>query len=38
LDDSKTLNVRLSELALKVDAYGVNPDLVVDKKVKLIFA
>ncbi len=34
LDDSKIVNVRLSELALKVDAYGVKPDLVVDKKVK----
>jgi hypothetical protein len=33
LDDSKTLNVRLSELALKVDAIGVKPNLVVDKRV-----
>ncbi len=35
LDDSKTLGVKLSELALKVDANGVKPDLVVDKKVLL---
>lgn len=34
IDDSKTLNVRLSELALRVDAYGVKPNLVVDKRVK----
>lgn len=38
LDDSKTLNVKLSELALKVDAYGVKPNLVVDKKVKNFYA
>lgn len=35
LDDMQKLNVKLSELALRVDAYGVKPNLIVDKKVIL---
>ena len=36
LDDVRTANVKLSELALRVDAHGVKPDLIVDKKVNKI--
>ena len=37
LDGDKTTNVNLSELALKVNAIGVKPNLVIDKKVKLFY-
>ncbi len=35
IDDDKTKNVKISELALRGNGIGVKPNLTVDKRVKL---
>jgi hypothetical protein len=37
IDDEKTSKVKLSELALRVNAIGVKPNLVIDKRVIIIY-
>ena len=36
IDNYTTSNVKLTELSIKIDAYGINPKLIVDKNVKLL--